>query len=93
MPWMCPTLASVVDRPLVLTLDGPGGGTWTLAPDGPDGRIALTEGADPNAAATVHSTDHDFVIWGTKRRPYAGLTKIDGDDAYAGTVLDAVKVI
>jgi uncharacterized protein (TIGR03083 family) len=92
-PWMCPELSTIVDRPLVLTLDGPGGGTWTLAPGGPDGRIAITEGADSKAAATVQSTDHDFVIWGTQRRPHEGLTKVDGDDAYATAVLDAINVI
>ena len=36
-----------------LTLDGPGGGTWTIAPGGDDGRVVVTEGADPDAAATA----------------------------------------
>ena len=36
---------AIVDRPLVLTLDGPGGGTWTIAPGGDDGRVRVTEGA------------------------------------------------
>jgi uncharacterized protein (TIGR03083 family) len=94
LPWMCADeLAPLVDRPLVLTLDGPGGGSWTIAPGGDDGRVAVSEGADANAAATVRSTDHDFVIWGTQRRPWAGMTKIAGDDAYAGAVLDVINVI
>jgi uncharacterized protein (TIGR03083 family) len=93
LPWMCPKVADVVDKPLVLSLDGPGGGTRTIAPGGDDGRVNITEGGAPDAAATVQSTDHDFVIWGTKRRPYAGLTKITGDDAYASAVLDTVKII
>jgi uncharacterized protein (TIGR03083 family) len=36
LPWMCAdALAGVVDRPLELTLDGPGGGTWTIASRSP----------------------------------------------------------
>ena len=94
LPWMCADeLAPLVDRPIVLVLDGPGGGSWTIAPGGDDGRVAVTEGADGNATATVRSTDHDFVIWGTQRRPWAGMAKVTGDDAYAGTILDVINVI
>jgi hypothetical protein len=94
LPWMCSdALAPIVDRPIVLTLEGPGGGSWTIAPGGPDGRVALDAGIDPAAAATVTSSGHDFVIWGTHRRPWAGMTKISGDDAYATTVLDAINII
>ena len=40
LPWMCAdALAPVVDRPLALALEGPGGGTWTIAPGGDDGRV------------------------------------------------------
>jgi len=94
LPWMCEdALAGIVDRPLVLVLDGPGGGTWTIAPGGDSGRVVLTEGAGDRAAATVHSSDHDFVIWGTRRAPWRDLTKTEGDDAYAARVLDAIKII
>jgi uncharacterized protein (TIGR03083 family) len=93
LPWMCAADLAVVDRPLVLVLDGPGGGTWTLAPGGPEGRIDVREGADAAAAATATSTTHDFVIWGTKRRPWRDYVKVDGDAAYASRVLDAVNVI
>ena len=99
LPWMCATaLAGVVDRPLVLTLDGPGGGTWTIAPGGDDGRVSVTETpfTDTTAAdavATAHSTDHDFVIWGTRRAPWRNSVKIEGDEAYAARVLDAIKII
>jgi uncharacterized protein (TIGR03083 family) len=94
LPWMCADeLRDIVDRPLVLTLDGPGGGTWTISPGGPEGRVAVTEGPSTDATSTVHSTDHDFVIWGTKRAPWRDLVTIDGDDAYAARVLDAIKII
>jgi uncharacterized protein (TIGR03083 family) len=92
LPWMCAeALAPVVRRPLTLELSGPGGGMWTIAP-GPE-RVSVTEGADPAAAATARSTTHDFVVWGTKRRPWRDSVEIDGDEAYAAAVLDAVKII
>ena len=94
LPWMCAdALSGIVDRPLALTLDGPGGGTWTIAPDGKEGRVVVTEEAPGNAAASVRSTDHDFVIWGTRRAPWRDLVKVEGDDAYAARVLDAIKII
>jgi len=94
LPWMCAeALAGIVDRPLVLVLDGPGGGTWTIAPGGDEGRVLVTETSSPDAAATVYSTDHDFVIWGTQRAPWRNLVKIEGDEAYAGRVLDAINII
>jgi uncharacterized protein (TIGR03083 family) len=94
LPWMCAdALAGVVDRPIVLALDGPGGGSWTIAPGGEEGRVAISESTSPDAAATVRSTDHDFVIWGTRRAPWRDLVKIEGDDAYAARILDAIKII
>jgi hypothetical protein len=94
LPWMSrDALLPVVDRPLVLVLDGPGGGTWTIAPGGEDGRVLVTPGAAPDAAATVQSTAHDFVIWGTTRRPWRGLATVEGDEAYAAAVLDAINII
>jgi uncharacterized protein (TIGR03083 family) len=94
LPWMCEAaLAGKVDRPIVLVLDGPGGGTWTIGPGGDDGRVLVTEGAAPAAAATVRSTDHDFVVWGTQRRPWRDTAEIEGDEAYAAPILDAIKII
>jgi uncharacterized protein (TIGR03083 family) len=93
LPWMCTEELGVVDRPLELTLDGPGGGTWTIAPGGDEGRVSIVEEPCPDAAARVRGTDHDFVIWGTKRAPWSDYVKIEGDADYAGRVLDAVNVI
>ncbi len=95
LPWMSATaLANVLDRPVVLELTGPGGGTWTVAPGdaASEGRAIVSEGARADAAATVTSPAHEFVVWGTKRRPWRDSVKIAGDDAYAGQVLDAVKI-
>ena len=94
LPWMCAdALAGVVDRPIALTLEGPGGGTWTIAPGGIEGRVVVSEDANADVAATVTSSDHDFVIWGTRRAPWRDLVKIDGDEAYAARILDAIKII
>ena len=71
---------------------GERGGTFTLHPRG-GARIGVSAGTDTGAAATVTSGDHDFVVWGTKRRPWSSLVTIDGDDAYAAKVLEAVKII
>jgi hypothetical protein len=94
LPWMCAdALAPVVDKPLVLELTGPGGGTWTIAPGGDDGRVSVDPGATSGGAATVRSTAHDFVIWGTKRRPWNDFVELSGDTEYAARVLDAIKII
>ena len=94
LPWMNDdALRPIVDRPLTLVLEGPGGGTWTIAPGGPDGRVALSEGADASSAATARSGSHDFVIWGTQRRPYDEFVQISGDEEFARSVLDVVNII
>ncbi len=94
LPWMCAdALDGVVDRPLALSLEGPGGGTWTIAPGGEDGRVVVSESTNGDVVATVHSTDHDFVIWGTRRAPWRSMVKIEGDEDYAARVLDAIKII
>jgi hypothetical protein len=83
-------LEPVVDRPVNLVFDGPGGGTWVLQP----GPLRVDEGASAEAAATVASTAHDFVSWGTKRRDWRAMgVKVEGDEAYAASVLDAFNVI
>ena len=94
LPWMCSdALATLVDRPLQLELTGTGGGTWSFAPGGDDGRMAITPGQTSDAAATVRSDAHDFVIWGTQRRPWRDFVALSGDGEYAASVLDAVNVI
>lgn len=96
IPWMnTAALTPILDGSLVFSLDGPGGGEWTLQPAdaASDGRPRITEGAADDARATVHSTTHDFVIWATQRRPWRDLAKVEGDADYAAAVLGAVNVI
>jgi uncharacterized protein (TIGR03083 family) len=91
LPWMSEKELAFMDRPIALTLDGPGGGTWTIGPVGDEGRVQVREGT-LDAVATATSSSHDFVVWGTGRRPWRDLVKIEGDEAYAARVLDAMKI-
>ncbi len=93
LPWMCAEKLTFVDRPITLTLTGAGGGAWSIGPGGDDGRVLVSEGAAPDAVATVTSDTHDFVVWGTQRRPWKSLTTVEGDAAYAARILDAFKII
>jgi uncharacterized protein (TIGR03083 family) len=92
LPWMSAAALEVLDRPVVLVLTGPGGGAWTIAPGGDDGRVAVTEGAAADAAATITSNAHDFVAWGTHRRPWSECVTVAGDEPYASTILDAIHI-
>ena len=56
------------------------------------GDEAETNHATGDAAAIITSTAHDFVIWGTRRRPWGDFVKISGDDAYAARFLDALNI-
>jgi uncharacterized protein (TIGR03083 family) len=94
LPWMCSEQLAFMDRPLTLRLDGPGGGTWTVQPRAAgDERVSVVDGADPASAAAVTSSDHDFVGWGTQRRPWSTMVSIDGDEGYAAKVLDGINII
>jgi uncharacterized protein (TIGR03083 family) len=95
LPQMCTAALSVVDRPVALVFDGPGGGDWTLQPPSEVGGLtAVVDGRDDGAAAVVRSTAHEFVCWGTKRRDWRSMdVTIEGDQGYAAQVLDAFNVI
>ena len=94
LPWMCADKLDV-RRPADHARRSPaaGGGTWSIGPGGDDGRVLVSEGAAPDSVATVTSDSHDFVIWGTQRRPWKTLTTVDGDADYAGRILDVFKII
>ena len=65
LPQMCADeLATAPAQAVNLVFEGPGGGTFVLAP-GTD-RWTVAEGAAPDTP-TVITTVHDFVSWGTKR--------------------------
>jgi uncharacterized protein (TIGR03083 family) len=90
LPQMCPSVSSVLDRPLGLRLTGAGGGEWTLLPGEPV--LTVAPGLqDP--AATATSATADFVLWGTTRRPWRESVQVEGDTEYAGRVLDRVDIV
>lgn len=82
-----------VDRPLLLTLHGDGGGTWGVIPRG-DGRVKVRPGPSLAAAAHITGAAAEFPLWATRRRPWRELdVKVDGDDTYATRFLDALQII
>lgn len=94
LPQMCAAaLAEAPAQTVVLAFDGPGGGTYTLAPGDP--RWTVSEGATA-AAPTVRTTVHDFVSWGTQRADWRRCVQLEGAGevgAEVGAVLDAINVI
>jgi uncharacterized protein (TIGR03083 family) len=79
-PWL--------DRPVSLTLTGPGGGSWVVASDG-----RIERGAPDGAAAITGQAD-DFPGWATGRTPWRDADiKITGDEDYGGRFLDALHIV
>jgi uncharacterized protein (TIGR03083 family) len=86
-----PGLQDALDRPVALRLTGTGGGEWTLQ-RGDGDSIDVTDGIR-DEAAVVTSPATEFVIWGTRRRPWRDRdVTIEGDAELAGRFLDAVHV-
>jgi uncharacterized protein (TIGR03083 family) len=74
-------LEKVVTAPVRLELAGPGAASLTL-------------GGDGTVAATIRSSAHDFVIWGTARRPWRELdVTIEGDADLGAAVADNINII
>ena len=91
LPQMCAeALAGALQQAVNIVFDGPGGGSFVLAP-GADG-WTVEEGSDASAP-TVHTTVHDFVSWGTKRSDWRDVVTGDIDDAAVVSVLDAINII
>jgi uncharacterized protein (TIGR03083 family) len=78
-----------LDRPVSLQLSGPGGGRWTVHPDG-----RVLPGAGEGAAARVDGVAAQFPEWGTQRVRWRERdVTIDGDIGYGEQFLDAVNII
>jgi len=95
LAWMLAVLESTLrrhpqhapDEPVVLDLRGPGGGAWTVQPDG-----ALAHGA--LARTRVSSAAVDFPSWATRRRPWRDHdVTVTGDEDVATRFLDALRVV
>lgn len=89
---MCRAQLTIVDRPWVLELTGAGSGTFTVHPVGADGLVSVVEERG-DAVATVTSTAHDFVSWGTQRSSWRDSCQLRGDSEYLRSILDAINII
>jgi uncharacterized protein (TIGR03083 family) len=99
MEWMFAVLAQSphaslgwLDRPVALTLEGLGGGTWRVANEGD--RLRVDQG-DPNGAvARITGRSEEFPVWGTRRGPWQKHDlEITGDQDYATRFLDSVRIV
>lgn len=78
-----------LDRPLALTLAGPGGGSWRVETSG-----AVTAGHVEPAAAHITGVALEFPEWGTRRANWRERdVTITGDVDYGALFLDAVGVV
>ena len=91
MPQMQQNLGAALAAPIVLVLTGPGGGEWTISPNGDD--IVVASGASGSAVATVSSSGHAFVDWGTQRSSWRDHCSVSGDASVAARFLDALNII
>ena len=88
------TQLGFMDRPLLLTLEGPGGGTWGVVPRPGGGRVDVRPGPTAGAVAHVTGLAEEFPVWGTTRQPWRDFDlKVEGDEDYAARFLDAVNVV
>lgn len=93
LPQMCREGLSFMDRPLLLTFEGPGGGTWGVVPRG-DGKVQVRPGPTLGAVAHITCVAEELPVWGTTRRPWRDHdVKVEGDEDYAIRFLDAVKIV
>lgn len=94
LPQMQTGLEQRLGGRLRLELTGVGGGTWDLVrvSDG-DADEILVEAATGDPDATVTSSAHDFVLWGTVREPWRDLCSVSGDESMAATFLDALNIV
>ena len=78
-----------LDRPLAISLTGPGGGTWRIAPDG-----SVAVGAAEPSAAQIVAAAEGFPQWGTARSRWRDAeVSITGDADYAAAFLDTVNIV
>ena len=93
LPQMCRQAMTVIDQPLDLTLNGPGGSTWGLSPYN-GALLQVTPGGTPYAKAEIIGEAQEFVLWGTKRRPWGDYdVKIKGDEDLATRFLDVLNIV
>jgi uncharacterized protein (TIGR03083 family) len=78
-----------LDRPLSITLSGPGGGCWVVRPDG-----SVAPGKLDGAAAQIDGAAIEFPEWATQRAGWRDRdVTVRGDSEYGERFLDAVNVV
>jgi len=97
LEWMTAVLANQLtaaappwlDRPLALTLAGPGGGSWRVDTSG-----TVTSGRTEPAAAHITGVALEFPEWGTRRANWRDRdVTITGDVGYGADFLDTVDIV
>jgi uncharacterized protein (TIGR03083 family) len=77
-----------LDRPLSITLSGPGGGTWSIGTDG-----SIGPGGD-DGVAHIDGVAVEFPEWATTRAYWRDRhVRVRGDIDYGTRFLDAVNVV
>ena len=91
LPQMCASeLAAAPQQAVNLVFEGPGGGSFVLAPG--DHGWTVNESTAPDEP-TVTTSVHDFVSWGTKRSNWREQVTGDSDNPDVAGVLDAINII
>ena len=81
--------AACLDRPVSITLSGPGGGCWVVRPDG-----TVAPGSSDGTAAQIDGVAIEFPEWATQRAGWRDRdVAIGGDAEYGARFLDAVNVV
>ena len=97
LEWMTAVLANQLtaaspawlDRPVALTLTGPGGGSWRIETSG-----AVTPGRTEPSAAHISGPALEFPEWATRRANWRDRdVTVTGDLDYGETFLDAVDIV
>lgn len=91
---MCPDVVHALSAPVALELAGPAGGRWVISESG--GAAVVTELRSDEGtavAATIRSSDREFVEWATQRRPWTEVVRVSGDQQLAERVLNVVNII
>lgn len=97
LEWMMAVLANQLlaarpgwlDRPLTISLTGPGGGLWRVEPSG-----AVVPGITASGASVITGSALEFPEWGTRRAGWRDRdVSISGDADYGATFLDELNVV
>lgn len=78
-----------LDRPVSISLSGPGGGCWVVRPDG-----TVAPGSPAGTAAQIDGAAIEFPEWATQRAGWRDRdVTVGGDSEYGERFLDAVNIV